>query len=285
MALRAGDSPLLRNRTAALLVTISLLASARLPATDKPITVALVFDGLSPKEREPLQAYLTRAMGRPVRLAVPDLYSETVAHLADGSYDFACLGGLPYIRAHAKYGVIPLVRRSTDLNFHSVVITGTHSSIYSLLDLKGKRFAFGDVNATSSLMFYRELLEVGINPETDFKFQYSGSHVATAALVESGVVDAGVLDETIFAALVRAGKLNSKKVRVFHTSMPFVSYVYVSRADVPQADRERFTRALIDLKEGKNDAVLKILRARQFVLAKDQEYETIRQAANKLKRF
>ena len=149
----------------------------------KPITVALVFDGLTREEREPLRGYL---------IAVPDLYSETVARLADGSYDFACLGALTYIQSHVQYGVIPLVRRSSDLQYHSVSITGAGSSIYSLRDLKGKRFALGDINAASTrLIAYRELIQAGVNPKTDLTLRYSGSHVATAALVESGVVDAG----------------------------------------------------------------------------------------------
>ncbi len=274
---------LARNRA---LAAICVLVGAALYGADKPVTVALVFDGLTQEDREPLRAYLTKAMGRPVHLVVPGLYSETVAGLADGSFDFACLGALMYVRAHAKYGVIPIVRRSSDLQYHSVFITGAGSSIYSLSDLKGKQFAFGDINATSTrLIAYRELTQAGINPETDLKVRYSGSHVATAAVVESGVVDAGVLDETIFNSLIGDGKLNSKKVRVFHTSMPFAGYAYVARKDVPEAEREKFTRALLALKEGKDDPVLKILRAKQFVVATDEEYATIRQIAYQMKMF
>ena len=55
------------------------VAGALLYGADRPITVALVPDGLTPEEREPLQAYLTKAMGRPVNLVAPDIYSETVA--------------------------------------------------------------------------------------------------------------------------------------------------------------------------------------------------------------
>jgi len=275
---------LLARNTA--LAAICVLVSAALYSADKPITVALVFDGLTQENREPLRAYLTKAMGRPVNLAVPDLYSETVAHLADGSYDFACLGALVYVRAHAKYGVIPLFRRSSDLHYHSVFITGAGSSIHSLRDLKGKRFAFGDINATSTrLIAYRELVQAGINPETDLQLRYSGSHVATAALVEDGVVDAGALDETIFNSLISGGKLDGNKVRIFYTSGPFAGYVYVARKDVPEAERKQFTRALLALKEGKDDPVLKILRAKQFVVANDQEYATIRQIAKELKMF
>jgi phosphonate transport system substrate-binding protein len=81
-----------------------------------------------------------------------------------------------YMRAHAEYGVIPLVRRTIDLHYRSVFITGAGSSIYLLSDLKGKQFAFGDIDSTSAhLMAYHELMQAGINPNTDLKFRYSGS--------------------------------------------------------------------------------------------------------------
>jgi phosphonate transport system substrate-binding protein len=265
---------------------IGIAISVALYGQDSPITVALVYDGLTQEEREPLRAYLTKAMGQPVYLVAPDLYHETVARLAGGSYDFACLGALMYIRAHAEYGVIPLVRRSSDLQYHSVFFTGADSPIHSLCDLKGKRFAFGDINAASTrLIDYRELVQAGIHPEGDLQLRYSGSHVATAALVDAGVVDAGALDETIYNSMISEGKLDGNKVRVFFTSRPFVSYVYVARKHVPEAERERFARALLALKEGKDDRVLEILRAKQFVPANDREYANIRAIAKELKMF
>jgi phosphonate transport system substrate-binding protein len=225
-------------------------------------------------------------MGRPVNLAAPDSYRETVAHLADGSYDFACLGALMYMRAHADYGVIPLVRRTIDLHYRTVFITGADSSIHSLSDLMGKQFAFGDIDSTSAhLVAYHELMQAGLNPNTDFKSRYSGSHPATAAMVENGVVDAGAIDETVFNFLIINGKLNRKKVRIFYTSKPYVDYVFVARKDVPEAERERFASALLALTEDKDHRVLGILRATQFVAATDQEYTLMRQMAHEVKMF
>jgi phosphonate transport system substrate-binding protein len=281
-----NEATLLRTRTAAVLVAICVLVGASLYAADRPITIGLVIDGATREVREPLRAYLTKAMGRPVNVASPDSYRETVAHLADGSYDFACLGALMYVRSHAKYGVIPLVRRTSDLQYLSVFITGANSSIYSLRDLKGKQFTFGDVDSTSAhLIPYRELKQAGINPETDLKPRYSGSHPATAGLVETGAVDAGALDKTVFDSLISEGKLDSKRVRVFYTSKPYVDYVFVARKDVSEAEREKFSHALLVLKEGKDDPVLKILRAKKFVVANDQEYANIRQIVKELKIF
>ena len=220
-----------------------------------------------------MRAYLTKAMGRPVIIAAPDSYSETVAHLADGSYDFACLGALMYIRTHASYGLIPLVQRTIDLNYVTVFITGADSKIYSLIDLKEKQFAFGDVGSTSGYLIpLYELHQAGINPDVDLKFRYSGSHPATAAMVETGVVDAGAIDKTVFDFLVSSGKLDSKKVRVFFTSKPYVDYVFAAGKDVPGAERERFVRALRTLRTGKEDPILKILRAKHFVVANGQEH-------------
>jgi len=269
-----------------LCIAVLLVAGATLRSADEPIKLALIPDGLTPEERAPLKDYLSQAMGRPVTLVLPESYSDTLARLGDGSIDFACLGAVMYVRAHAEHGVVPLVQRSSDVQFHAVYITGTDSTIRALSDLKGKRFAFGDMNSTSGhLVPYRELKEAGINPDTDLKFRYSGGHPLTAVLVESGAVDAGVLDESVFSSLMASGKINKEKVRVFHTSKPFVDYVYVARKELPVAEREKFARALLALKEGENGPVLKILRAKQFVAASDEEYASIRQIAKELKIF
>jgi|ERR1700722_5698565 len=275
-----------RSGTATLLIVICILSGTSLYGANKPITVGIVIDGSNQKDRAPLQVYLSKAMGQPVIIALPDTYGMTVAALADGSYDFACLGALVYIRARAMYGVIPLVQRTTDLQYHTVFITDTESSIHSLDDLKGKQFAFGDIDSTSAhLLAYHELKLEGLNPETDLKYRYTGSHLATAALVADGAVDAGAIDQTVLDFLISSGELDGKKIRVFYTSRPYVDYVWVARKDVPKAERERFAQGLLALREGKDSSVLKILRAQQFVVANDEEYAITRQIGHELGMF
>jgi len=277
----------MRRRPYALIfAVICILVGVAVKAAEKPIKIALIPDGLTPEERAPLGAYLTKAMGRPVTIVVPESYSDTIAGLADGSLDFACLGAVMYVRAHAKNEVVPLVQRSSDLQFHAVFIAGADTSIHSLSDLKGKTFAFGDVNSTSGhLIPYRDLKEAGINPATDLTVRYSGGHPLTAALVESGSVDAGALDETVLSSMMSSGKIDKNKVRVIHTTKPFVDYVYVARKGVPSAEQEKFVHALLALKSGENDSVLKVLRAKQFVAANDEEYAKIRELAKELNIF
>jgi len=190
------------------------------------------------------------------------------------------------VKAQRQYGVIPLVQRTSDQQFHSLFITGTDSAIKTLADVKGKQFAFGDINSTSGhLIPFLELKQAGVNVDADLKFRYSGSHAATAKAVEAGAVDAGALDETVYNSMIAEGKLDKSKVRVFYTSQPFVDYVWVARKDVSKELQEKFSSSFLVLKEGKDDRVLQILRGKSFVRANDEEYSTIRQVAQELKMF
>jgi len=270
--------------------SLFFLFQAAVGADNAAVNVGMVPDAgatqVSITEKAPLKAYLEQKLGRPVNLIIPTNYNATVEALGNGSLDFAYLGGLTYIKAHARYNVVPLVQRSSDLQFRSFFITSTHSSIHSLGDLKGKTFAFGDINSTSGhLMPYLEMRQAGIDPNNSLKFRYTGSHPATAKAVESGAVDAGALDETVYTSMVAEGKLDPNKVRVFYTSKPFVDYVWVARKDVDPATQEKFAQAFTDLKERQDDEVLKILRGKDFVRANNEEYTVLRLVAEDLKMF
>jgi phosphonate transport system substrate-binding protein len=278
------------NRGKALLVLIILATLSVGGVAQAPINVGMIPDsGAKPADllaKEPLKDYLTKNMGRPVKLVIPASYEETVEGLGNGSLDFAYLGGFTYIKAHKDFGVVPLVQRSADLQFHSLFIVSAKSDIRSLSDLKGKKFAFGDVNSSSGhLIPYLELRQAGIDPDSDLKYRYTGNHQATAKAVESGAADAGALDETVYNSMVAEGKLDATKVRVFYSSKPFVDYVWVARKDVDAATQEKFVQAFLRLQEGQDDKVLQILRGKKFVKANNEEYTILRLVANQLHMF
>jgi phosphonate transport system substrate-binding protein len=273
------------------LFTIVAIAifSIGLSAQSKPLRVGMIPDAgatqASVLEKAPLKAYLTKQLGREVELVIPTNYNATVEAMGNGSLDFAYFGGLTYVKAHALYGVLPLVQRTSDLEFHALFITGANSSITSLAGLKGKDFVFGDINSTSGhLMPFFEMKQAHIDVDKDLKsFRYSGSHPATAKAVESGAADAGALDESVFNAMIAEGKLDKTRVRVFYTSKPFVDYVWAARPGVDPAIQEKFVQAFTRLKEGQDDEMLKILRGKSFVRAADQSYSLLHSVAQELK--
>ena len=241
---------------------------------------------VSVEQKAPLRDYLAKALGQPVELIIPTNYNATVEGLGNDSLDFAYLGGLTYIKAHARYGVLPIVQRESDRQFHALFIARAGTNIKTLTDLKGRSFAFGDINSTSGhLMPYAALLQAGINAEKDLHIRYTGSHPATAKAVEAGVVDAGAVDESVFHAMVQAGQLDKSKLYVFYTTPPFVDYVWVARKELDVAARDKFAAAFLALQVPRDAKVLDILRGEKFVKADDGEYDALRSVAKAVKLF
>lgn len=280
---RTGRAP-----WAALILAAALVAAA-VPAAAGPIRVGMVPDAgatqVSVEEKAPLRAYLEKAIGEPVELVIPTSYNATVEGLGNASLDIAYLGGLTYVKAHARYGVVPLVQREEDQQFHSLFITQADAPIRSLTDLRGKRFAFGDINSTSGHMFpYLAMSEAGVDPEKDLSYRYTGSHAATVKAVEAGAVDAGATDETVFREMTRDGKADPAKLRVFYTTRAFVDYVWVARKGLDRAVRADIAKAFTALApgHGDDDKILAILRGKRFVPAGDAEYDQVRVIAGRL---
>jgi phosphonate transport system substrate-binding protein len=273
---------------AALLLVAAI--SGRGAAARDGIRVGMIPDAgstqVSIEEKAPLRDYLAKAMGLQVELIIPTNYNATVEGLGNDSLDFAYLGGLTYIKAHARYGVLPIVQREADRQFHALFIAHSGTPIQSLQDLKGRTFAFGDINSTSGhLMPFEALRNAGLDPDKDLKYRYTGSHPATAKAVEAGVVDAGAVDESVYLAMLKDGKLDRTKVHVFFTTPPFVDYVWVARKQIDAATRDKFGDAFLALQPGRDDRTMDILRGSKFVGATDDEYDTLRRVATELKLF
>jgi phosphonate transport system substrate-binding protein len=270
--------------------TSALLALAALPragAAAAPLRVGMIPDAgatqVSIEQKKPLRDYLASKLGRDVELVIPTNYNATVEALGNGSLDFAYLGGLTYVKAHERYGVVPLVQRTSDRQFHSLFITQTGSPIKALSDLRGKKFVFGDINSTSGhLMPFYAMVQAGLDPDKDLSFRYSGNHPATAKAIESGSADAGAIDESVYHAMLDGGQLDKAKVRVFYTTPPFLDYVWVARKDAAAADRNAFAEAFLSLRAPAQQTILEILRGTSFVRANDAEYATLRGVAAKL---
>lgn len=126
------------------------------------------------------------------------------------------------------------------------------------------------------------LLEAKINPDTDLKrVAFSGAHDATIAAVAAGKVDAGALNISVWDKFVADKKVDTTKVRVFFTTPAYFDYNWTVHADMPQALKDKLTRAFLDLNsstpEGK--ALLELQRASRFIPTQAANYKGIEAAA------
>jgi phosphonate transport system substrate-binding protein len=235
------------------------------------------------REGQPLIDYLEKETGMKVEMTIPTNYAAVVEAIANDQVDIAYLGGFTYVQASKRAGVIPLVQRDQDQNFHSLFITNPDTGINSLSDLGGHTFAFGDVNSTSGhLMPEYFMREAKVDAEVIAKATYTGGHDGTALAVANKRVDAGALDETVYQKMVQDGKLDAAKAKVFFTTPPFFDYVWVARKGLDAKLAEAFSSAFLklDANEPQQKAVLEILRAKKYVRASDGDYDRLRQAAS-----
>ena len=262
-----------------------LLLAARGWAAGAPLRVSMI-PTTDPsrmlRESEPLVAWLEKATGRKVSLTIPQNYAAVVEALVQGQVDLAHFGGFTFVQASKRAGAVPLVQRDRDREFHSKFITA-RDDIRSLADLKGKRFAFGDVNSTSGhLMPAFFMRKEGVDPSVVDQAIYTGAHDATALAVAERRVDAGALDEAVWDRLTRDGKVDPTKVHVFWTTPPFVDYVWAVRKDLDPVVAKRIADAFLSLDPGNptDQPILDILSAKgRYVRVDAASYEPLREAA------
>jgi phosphonate transport system substrate-binding protein len=248
------------------------LRLAMIPSTDP---------GKIVRDSQPLVKYLEKETSSRIELVVPTNYAAVVEAIANDTVDIAYLGGFT-LQASRRAGVIPLVQRERDQNFHSVFITQPRSGINTLADLKGHSFAFGDVNSTSGhLMPAYYMRAANVDQGLIAKALYSGGHDATALAVANGKVDAGAMDELVFGNMMKSGKITPEQVRVFYTTPAFFDYVWAARKGLDPKLSASFADALLklDASNPEHKVLLDLLNATKYLRADDSNYDKLRQAA------
>ena len=283
----SAPSPL-RRRT----VLVSIAAAAALlcaaPLFAQPVfkVTTIPEEAATEQMRKfgPISKYLERVLGVKVEFTPVNDYPAAVEALVNKQVDLVWFGGFTHVQAQLRSGgkIIPLAQREEDSQFRSVFITQTDSGIKTLADLKGKQVSFGSQSSTSGHLMPRSfILQAKLDPEKDFKrVAYSGAHDATIASVVSGRVDAAALDITVWRKFVEDKKVDTTKVNVFFTTPPYFNYNWSVHADMPVAQRERITKAFLDLSmadpEGKE--ILTLNRATKYIATKAENYRELETA-------
>ena len=232
----------------------------------------------------PIVKYLESKLGQKVEFIPVSDYPAAVEALVNKQVDMVWFGGFTFVQASVRSGgkIVPIAQREEDTKFQSVFITKPDSGIKTLADLKGKQVSFGSQSSTSGHLMPRSfLLDSKIDPDKDFKrVAYSGAHDATIAAVAAGKVDAGALNISVWEKFVAEGKVDTTKVKVFFTTPGYFDYNWTVHADMPAAQREKLTKAFLNLDrntaEGKE--ILDLQRATRFVATKADNYKGIEAA-------
>lgn len=262
------------------LVLLALLpaSAARATAADPQDltlgTVAMDIPAVMHQRLSPLARYLSAAVGRPVRVRpAPDL-SKAVDEIASGSVDIAYLTPVAYLKAQ-RAGNVRIVAKTVtkgESTFRLMIVTRADSTIRSVRELAGKRFAFGD---PAAILQRAAVVNAGIRLEQFGSYRYLGHYDNIARGVSSGDFDAGILKDTT------AYQWQDKGLRILHASPELPPYNIVVSRRLEPATIAAIQKALIqlDVRKGDHRAIIKALDASYdgFVAATDSDYDVIRQ--------
>jgi len=229
------------------------------------------------KNFSPLAEYLSRKMKRKIDLKVAVDFQGAIRDLEQGVTQFCFMTPSTYIEANTKFGAKVVAKALKDGKpfHHAVIIAKSDSGIKTVGDIRGRSFAFGDVQSTSSHIVPRAmLLAEGIDLKDLLYYNYLGHHSDVLNAVLSGDFDAGGLMED--AAL----KHKDKGIQILKFSEDIAEFNITASADIDKQVLGDLKKALLALNdadpEGKD--ILRAINAHYtgFVEAADDDYSNVR---------
>jgi phosphonate transport system substrate-binding protein len=226
----------------------------------------------------PLAGYLDRQLGQRVQVRVGRDYDQHIETIGRDSIDVAYVGPASYVKMVARHGAKPLLAR-IEINgkpaVTAYIAARTDSPLRKLADLRGKRFAFGDINSTMGTIVAQHVLRrAGVGLESLGGYQYLGSHRNVALAVLSGDYDAGPVRKEIY------DELQPRGLRVLQKLPEVSEHLFVTRSDLPAAQVTRLRLALLGLKDAPGGAAILQAIDREMtamVPVRDADYDSLRE--------
>lgn len=239
-------------------------------ASDKPSEMVSQFrPALDVLEKE-LNKSLNRAVK--IKMKVSNSYERSIKHLVNGQVDFTRFGPASYVISKKMEPGIQILaneKNREQKKFSGVIAVKENSEIRTLADLKGKYFAFGNLNSTTGRYFPQfKLYKVGIKASDLHTYDYLGRHDRVAAAVFAGRYDAGAFKEGTLRKFENKG-IKYKILAIF----PNVSKPWLARAHMEHEIFVALQEALLNFKD--SNALAKLKRA-GFVPGKDSDYALTR---------
>lgn len=230
------------------------------------------------KKYTPLVDYLSQELNMPVKLSIAKSYKQHIQQAGENELDMTFIGGLPYIKMVKQYGQKRLLVRYEMQNkpyFRSIIFVSNQSSIQSLAELTGKRFAFGNKNSTLSTLVPRYMLQqAGVQLDDLASYDHLSTHEDVILGVLLGSCDAGAVAQEVFNEYKEQYQL-----RALLPSPAISTHILLASDNLSEVLFKKIQIALLNL-DGHTDAdnILKAINKDMtgFVPVKDSDYDVLR---------
>ncbi len=275
-------------KTKFIFVTLALFVFATLIMTPMTKAQDILSFGVIPLESQdimfqkfvPLAKYLEKELGMDVKLVIGKNYQDSMDAIGANKVQIAYLTPTTYPKSKKQNpdsGIRSLVRFQSKGHgtYRSCIIVPIDGDAQAIENLKGKKFAFGSKNSTSSHLMPRSMLAAkGIQFE-DIQAEYLGSHSNVAAAVSEEQFYAGGVKESVAEKFA-----GNEEVRILATSDPIPEFPICINKHFNAQLEKKILAAFKKLNNG-SDQAKKIMMAinKKYTGvedAKDGDYDVIR---------
>ena len=212
-----------------------------------------------------------------IELRIFGTYEEGLQALVENQVDFVRFGPTSYVLAKDLEPSVQLLAKESKKGkgtFKGVICVKQDSSYQTLEDLRGSRFAFGNMDSTiGRYLAQNELLNAGIFARDLQEHTYLAQHDMVAKAVSLGDYDAGALKESTYE------KVNSDSVlRKLH-SFDNITKPWVASSTL----HPELVAGLKETLLQSNDPIaLASLKITGFLGAQDDDYQPVRSAMKRV---
>ena len=195
---------------------------------------------------KPLAAYLSKKLGREIKLRTVDTWEGLAKSLAASETDMALMGPWGYVLANHQAGAeaVATILYQGKPEYFAIMVTNPKSGISAIEDLKGKTFAFGDKGSTSGYLIpFHELYKRGLDVDKYFSKVIYTKHQAIETLVTRGELDAGADYNRNRDAMIEQGLIKAADSKIFWTSQPLPNDAFAVSFEL--AKDKAFTARLV----------------------------------------
>jgi phosphonate transport system substrate-binding protein len=194
---------------------------------------------------EPLGAYLSRCLRRPVTFRVVGDYGEFENMMIRRRLHVAWFTPRTSPKAiEEAYEVLCRPQSPTDGSYVGCIIARASDSLTTPADLKGRSFAYVDRKSNSGFFYInRRLLELGLDPLRHFgRISFSGAHDRSLEGVLNGTYDAAAVSDLVLRT--RTASAPALPIVVLATTSPILADPILAQKSLPWPLRDDLRAAL-----------------------------------------
>jgi phosphonate transport system substrate-binding protein len=233
------------------------------------------------------RAWLEEKLGRGVVFVQRGNYREIVDMVLTGKIDFAWICGYPYVRHRRELRLVAVpLWRGQPLYQSYLIVPAEDTGSRSLLDLRGKIFAYSDPDSNSGYLYPRYVLTTHAeNPASFFgRTFFTWSHRKIVEVVGVGLANGGAVDGYVWEALALSHPQLTGATRIVDRSPLLGHPPIVARPNIAAADLVRFRAALVNMPlDGQGSELLQQLHLDGFVEGSASLFDEIERMARAVK--